>query len=337
MVPSGLWQDACMSEPPEAGGLLQAFSRARQGAEQHMMSVEEDDETWDERTITDHLLQDAKPFVKYAAFNQRQEPVVGADWLWWWVDNKSDESFGMLVQAKKLKRDGPSWSIDFGYNKGAQRKALFEAADVLGVPPVYVLYMGSFMHMRADVTCGDKTHLQDTCARCIKAAVSVMPGLITSYMASRGDDVAEQALQLSIPLEHLADPAMQPDKLWIAETLGITDSDLFEFLATGQHGPRQVAKMLFQRVNKVRFGQFSAALADRVHVEAPQVFPNLPADTGHFGVPYFQHILRGLRAETPRYVHDVLAGLDVPGWLIETGIAGIAVVDIRTLSTTSDS
>lgn len=318
-----------MSEPFVSGDLLEAFGRARQGAEKHMMSVEEDGETWDERTITDHLLQDAKPFVKYAAFNQRQEPVVGADWLWWWIDNKSDESFGMLVQAKKLKRFGQSWSIDFGYNKGEQRKALFAAAEELGVPPVYALYMGSYKHLRADVSCGDKIHLQEPCDRCIKAAVSVMPGLITPYVTFRGDDLAELALQNSIPLEYLADPGMQPNALWIPESLGITDSDLLEFLGTEQYGPRKVAKMLFQRVNKVRFGQFSAALADRVRIEAPQLFNNLPADTGHFGVSYFQHILRGLRAETPRYVHDVLADLDAPDWLIETGIAGIAVVDSR--------
>lgn len=318
-----------MSEPLLSGDLLEAFGRARQGAEKHMMSVEEDGETWDERTITDHLLQDAKPFVKYAAFNQRQEPVVGADWLWWWIDNKSDESFGMLVQAKKLKRVGQSWSIDFGYNKGEQRKALFAAAEELGVPPVYALYMGSYRHLRADVSCGDEIHLQEPCDRCIKAAVSVMPGLITPYVTFRGDDLAELALQNSTPLEYLADPGVQPNALWIPESLGITDSDLLEFLGTEQYGPRQVAKMLFQRVNKVRFGQFSAALADRVRVEAPQLFNNLPADTGHFGVPYFQHILRGLRAETPRYVHDVLADLDAPDWLIETGIAGIVVVDCR--------
>ncbi|WP_454810543.1 AAA family ATPase [Paenarthrobacter nitroguajacolicus] len=37
-------------------------------------------------------------------------------------------------------------------------------------------------------------------------------------------------------------------------------------------------------------------------------------------------ILKGLRAETPHYVHDVLAGPAPPDWLSETGIAGIAVV-----------
>lgn len=200
-----LWQDACMSESVASEDLLEAFGRARRGAENHMISVEEDDDTWDERTITDHLLHDAKPFVKYAAFNQTQEPVVGADWLWWWVDNQSDESFGMLVQAKKLKRHGQSWSIDFGYNRGAQRRALFDAAEEIGVPPVYALYMGSYEHMRVDVSCGDERHLNEICDRCIKAAVSIMPGLITSSFSSRrGSDVAERALEVSIPLEYLA-------------------------------------------------------------------------------------------------------------------------------------
>jgi hypothetical protein len=46
--------------------------------------------------------------------------------------------------------------------------------------------------------------------------------------------------------------------------------------------------------------------------------------------PYFQHILQGLRDKTPCYVHDVLADKSAPAWLVETGIAGIAIVDCRT-------
>lgn len=62
--------------------------------------------TWAEETVTDILVVAASAHVKVVPFTRKQEgDVVGADWLWWWVGQ--DESFGMLVQAKRLKKANP--------------------------------------------------------------------------------------------------------------------------------------------------------------------------------------------------------------------------------------
>jgi hypothetical protein len=55
------------------------------------------------------------------------------------------------------------------------------------------------------------------------------------------------------------------------------------------------------------------------------IFPELPSDRGHFHVPYFPHLLRGLRAELPSYVRDVIAG-QLPPESVTDHIGGIVVV-----------
>lgn len=76
------------------------------------------------------------------SFNKREEAKVGADWLWWWVGS-GGESFGMLVQAKRLYVTGPRWRFLFDHGHGKQRQALWEAAEALDVTPVYVVYLGT--------------------------------------------------------------------------------------------------------------------------------------------------------------------------------------------------
>jgi hypothetical protein len=77
---------------------------------------------WDEETITNTMLVEVPPLVKVVPFTRPQEggdkrlkehgAGMGADWLWWWVGDDGT-SFGMLVQAKRLKKDkNEEWLID---------------------------------------------------------------------------------------------------------------------------------------------------------------------------------------------------------------------------------
>lgn len=58
---------------------------------------------------------------------------------------------------------------------------------------------------------------------------------------------------------------------------------------------------------------------------AGSLFRDIPDDHGHFPVPYLAHMLRGLRAEAPDYVRDVLEGRTPPAWVTDR-VAGIVVV-----------
>lgn len=125
---------------------------------------------WDEETTTSIMLVEVPPLVKVVPFTRNQEggdkrlkdggAGVGADWLWWWVGDDGT-SFGMLVQAKRLKKDDKEqWTIDFGYKSGKQWKDLHATADALNVAPCYALYLGS-PDYRKPVECGAKNHPSD--------------------------------------------------------------------------------------------------------------------------------------------------------------------------------
>ncbi|PAY23848.1 hypothetical protein CEY15_06300 [Dietzia natronolimnaea] len=77
---------------------------------------------WTEEPVTEILLSRTSPRVRFATFTRKQEAKVGADWLWWWVA-PSGESFGMIVQAKRLYVDKAKWSFKFNHNSGEQRRA----------------------------------------------------------------------------------------------------------------------------------------------------------------------------------------------------------------------
>lgn len=131
--------------------------------------------------MTELLLLAAGPEVRAFPFNKRQEGGengTGADWLWWWIGDEG-VSFGMLVQAKRLKkkRDG-RWDLEFGYNGGKQWASLMRAAQALQVAPTYALYMGSPRY-RHPVACTKRHHPEEftLCHRCIRKTVSLLPAL----------------------------------------------------------------------------------------------------------------------------------------------------------------
>lgn len=303
-----------------------AFRAARLAAEEHMIAMDDAGSTWHETTITGIVLQHAHPTVKFVDFSQRQEGATGADWLWWWVD-ESGEAFGMLVQAKRLKI-GHRWTIEFSYpdGTGSQRDKLFATAWELGVPPVYGLYLGTQAY-RAPVTCGRADHDDSDCLACRMATISLLPAILATLGGGmNSDNDAIWAVEHAIPFETLVDPAEQPDCAHDLN-LALVDDELRDLLLASQHGARQVAKALFERVSSVRAMQFSAVSKLIIEGDSEQLFDRYPSDRGHLGVAYFEHILRGLRTAAPAYVLDVLADQPVPPTVTDL-VEGIVVVQL---------
>lgn len=289
---------------------------------------------WEEEHATIQLIHAAYPTARYVPFNTNQEggsanaSGTGADWMWWWL-SATGECFGMLVQAKNLKRVGQKWDVDLDYAKRRQIIDLLNASDLLRVPAAYALYCGDLAY-RHDVTCGPH-HTSDAFDRCHRSAVCVLPALIANQLASytvfdSTSQAAIEAFQNAFPLEDLADTTLSTP--FVADlNLQRVSGELLEFLTQPQGLPRDIAKKIFTMGSMMRSGQFAAAVDEQQRVDADDVvFSDLPADQGHFGVPYFDHILRGLRRRTPDYVDAVANGEDPPPWLSRI-VAGIALFD----------
>lgn len=308
-----------MNDPPESE-LSEALRRAREAVELFMERHDAMGEKWLETSVTQVLLSSAWPEVESESFTQPQEKHVGADWVWWWVDSRG-EAFGMLVQAKRLKIEGSAWSIDYDYGRGEQLRALGEAADVMRVPAAYALYLGTAAS-RAQRICGPGH--SDGCARCRAATVSMVPAILVGRWAHSPKTAADLSLMWATPLELLG--VQQPETPVWAPRLDRFSEELQKFVVDRQLGARAVARHFLDQVLEVRAGQFSLATDTRLPLTASdQVFTDLPDDRGHFGVPYFDHILRGLRTVPPPYVLEVMAGNPVPEGLPES-VGGIVVV-----------
>lgn len=111
-----------------------ALATGRAACVDHMAACETSGLPWTEEPVTEILLSRTAPQVRFVTFTRRQEAQVGADWLWWWVA-PGGESFGMIVQAKRLYVQKEKWFFKFNHNAGQQRHALFRAAEALNVAP----------------------------------------------------------------------------------------------------------------------------------------------------------------------------------------------------------
>ena len=94
-----------------------------------------------EETLTEFFLSRMSGSVRVRLHSKQEESKIsGADWEWWWTDNKS--ATGMRVQAKRRKSAGPSY--DFAYvtqSTGVKQiDRLTDQACRDGLTPVYVLY-----------------------------------------------------------------------------------------------------------------------------------------------------------------------------------------------------
>ncbi|MFF0721863.1 hypothetical protein [Micromonospora sp. NPDC003816] len=316
--------------------LHSSLVRGRQAVEAYITECRDQlgEYTWDEEHATVRLTHAAHPVARYIPFTRNQEggtPTssgTGADWLWWWL-SPTGECFGMLVQAKSLKRVGGRWDVDLNYAKRKQIIDLLNASDLLKVPAVYTLYCGDPAY-RPDLTCGGG-HTSDALDRCHRSAVCALPALIASQLATftaldSPGQAAIEAYQYAFPLEDLADTSLGTP---FVDDLNLhhIDGELLEFLTQPQGMPRDIAKKIFGMVSRMRSGQFALAVSERQRVdEDAVVFEDLPTDRGHFGVPYFDHVLRGLRRQPPDYLVAMANGEDPPPWLSGL-VAGIVLFD----------
>lgn len=162
-------------EEDERRELQSAFVRARVAVVDHWRSRQEQGHEPSEEEQTVVLCGTAYPQVEYAQFNRQQEARLGADWLWWFLD-ASGECFGILIQAKKLRRTGSGWRIDLDYRSGGrpQMYKLLDTADHFSVPAAYLLYSGDAEYRRG-LSCG-LGHLERYCAKCERSAVTALSG-----------------------------------------------------------------------------------------------------------------------------------------------------------------
>ncbi|KUN59238.1 hypothetical protein AQJ54_39940 [Streptomyces griseorubiginosus] len=298
---------------------------------------------WAEETVTDILYTRAAPRLRPVPFNRNQEGLIGADWLWWWVEESTGICFGMLCQAKNLKRTGTTWSIGYGQSNrtwGAQLPNLLAAADYFEVPAVYMLYCGDAAYRRG-LSCGgdacdaDDPDASSPCPDCPRMGVSVLSGLAAAYLYGRDPRAAAaDSFRYATPLEDLADPGVWQQRWDINfRSCGL---ELQKFLLTPQYGAALAAKRIFMQLSSIREMHFAAAapapVVPRFDDDLPRaVFPpsSVPQDKGHFSVPYFLHVLRGLRTAPPPYVQAALeGGSDAVPRPVADQLAGLVVIQV---------
>lgn len=296
-----------------------ALRAARLAAQNHMAIFENAGDTWHEEPMTELLLSAASPVVKFATFTHHEEAAVGGDWLWWWVDD-AGESFGMLVQAKRLLRSTNKWDIDFEYKNGDQRRALVRTGLELHVAPMYAIYQGT-SDWRAGAFCRELPH-RASCQSCERSTVSLVPAIVTDFAVDH-DVRVSLAMDAALPLEFISDPEITVNPVWDSN-LEDLDPELFQFLRQPQAGARRVAQLVFERVTKIRAMQFSGPTETQLERGTEAIFPIQPDDWGHFARPYYPEILDGLRREAPDYVLDVLTDQEVPSHISDR-VDGIAV------------
>ena len=285
-----------------------------------------------EEELTSRLVDAADPVVESVEFNPSQEGVVGADWLWWFIQDDGT-CFGLLVQAKKLNGSVGSWSIDLGYPGGKQRwrqmTRLLATADQLEVPAAYVLYFGA-RKRRPDIACSDKD--APDCWRCERASIALLPALVAQRVALldseyHPESLPSDAYRHSLPMEDLGLADSAPIRDLNLEDVGPA---LRTFLTTEQSGPEAVAKRIFRIVSDYRKGMLSAVVVGALAVGSTDLmFDEVPSDTGHYGVSYFEHVLRGLRRQPPAYVTELLgtsSPADTPSRL--EGLSGLVIVHL---------
>ena len=310
----------------------EAFRQARLHSLQHMVACEKAWLRWGETSITEIVMAHAAVEVSVVPFTQRAEPLSGADWIWWWVD--ASGAYGMLVQAKRLTIEKKRWSFGFDYRSPGsarlQREVLFDTAASLDLLPVHALYLGTPDYRRWE-RCSD-SHWKARCGHCLKRTVSLMPTMLASDLMV-GD--ASSTYERSVALEDL----------WVSPTGAALlipalerqmAPDLLEFLTTRQDGTLAVVRSMVDRVLRARAGMFSAASSpvgtsmDGGHDELGLIFNEVPDDTMHGGVNYFEHVLRPLRHAPPGYVAEIMASEANVQRMREdfpAGIAGVVVVN----------
>ena len=284
-----------------------AFRWARIHAMRHMAACDEAGLRWGETSITEIVTSRTAEAVTVVPFTQRAEAQSGADWVWWWVDGRG--AYGMLVQAKRVVVSREKWKFDFGYRSGAgtQRSTLLATARLLGLLPVYGLYLGTGDYRRWE-RCSEM-HQGGRCLQCVKRSVSMMPALLADLLVVN----ATTTYARSVALEQMLVPP-QSQALVIPALKAQMSPDLQQFLTARQDGTLAVTRSMIDRILRARYSQMSAvSVADRdtrrsgEHDQLGSVFRQVPNDSGHWDVNYLEHALNPLRPVPPSYVLDVLS------------------------------
>ncbi|QIK74754.1 DUF6615 family protein [Nocardioides piscis] len=302
--------------------LHEALVTVRQSAEAEMDKLDIQGLTWHEDHITQTCWSAGWPVLKVVPFTQPQEGVVGADWLWWWVDDSSGECFGMLIQAKRLKHEGSRWTVDVRYRNGEQYRALLAAAGYFKVPAIYTVYLGGKI-LRAERDCSHSPESPPECVSCDRSAISVISAYELSATSSPADSAA-QILGDGVPLEDLADPDRPAGDVWDLNRSDLS-FELREFLSRPQEGPKEVAKRIFGAVSRMRALQYSVDVEVLDSTDFGQMFHDLPDDQGHFPGAYYPHILDGLRKSLPAGFQALRDGGEPPAELLER-LAGVVFI-----------
>lgn len=310
-----------------------AFRWARIHAVRHMAACENANLRWSETSITDAVISQAAKAVTVVPFTQRAEALSGADWVWWWLDSYG--AYGMLVQAKRVAINGDDWKFDFNYPRGSgtQRSSLMAAADAMDLLPVYALYLGTGDY-RGWTPCPDG-HQSGRCLQCVKRSVSLMPALLAEVTMVNDSTTSYER---SVALEDLWNPS--PTGALIIPALQTQMApDLEKFLTTQQDGVLGVTRSMIDQVLRVRYGEFGIVPEPATDVrptgerdELGPVFGELPDDSGHWAVNYFEHALTPLRNVPPAYVLEIISGdvnEDRLSAEMPDNIAGVVVADLR--------
>ena len=110
--------------------------------------------------------------------------------------------------------------------------------------------------------------------------------------------------------------------------LEVVPSDLKQFLLEPQTGARDIAKHFFRQASEMRQTHFAAMTAQLAPTTDGTVFAEVPRDEGHFGLPYFDHLLRGLRRSLPDEVRSVVLDRETVDVHSFDDIAGIVVAHV---------
>jgi hypothetical protein len=285
-----------------------ALCRARAAVDEHWNERSSQGATPGEEELTIRLLMGGSPEIKYEEFNRAEEGRLGADWLWWFV-SQDGECFGVLLQAKKLKKAGKKWSVGLGHlvrsSKRLQITTLLDAAEHFDVPAAYILYCGD-LDYRQGLDCGVNHDERTVCERCLRSGVSVLSGPCAKHLFEYSEP-GDAIFRASRPLEEIVLPAREP--VFDLNLEAIHD-DLKRLLIEPQTEARAVAKHLFAQAAKMRLGHHAmggTALLEQIPA-GEHVFDEYPIDRGHFGLNYYAHVLRGLRRSLPSDVTPLTVG-----------------------------
>ncbi|GAA2418912.1 hypothetical protein GCM10010404_91870 [Nonomuraea africana] len=326
-----------------------ALVRATYAAQEVMSQAVLFNQSWDEEHVTARFCFELPPEIRFSLFSRTQEGRVGADFIWWFVDEQA--AFGCLTQAKKLRCSGGVWRIgtDSPRKTLAQMRRLHAVADILNIPASYVFYAGDARY-RSSMLC-DKNHHGPLCTVRDGAAVTFLPTLIPeatvraeAQFGDRHDRCrwltttgAIDAFHEAVPISWLVDPTAwrknTSRRCATYRSLGLEHGhELLDFLTTEQTGARGIARSVLEIIAGIAITQFATitmepdASPHEVGASDAPTFVSYPDTRGHFSRPYYRFVLRGLRHRAPDYVERCLSG-DVPSF-VSTNADGLIVVDL---------